>query len=148
MRWITLFAFAASLAAVSFGAESEAPAAPPAQAAEEEETKLDGVVVERTNGGFLTLTMDGKKLVVRFFDSKKKPMTPDVRTGFVRFQFSNRSPERRPLFLTEDGQGMTHGEPLRPPHVFKAFITLRTGEATDADGDDEAGAEKYVVDFP
>jgi hypothetical protein len=146
MRWITLFAFVATLAVASSGAENNAAAAAPAAAAEEE-PKLEGVVVERTSGGFLTLTMDGKKLVLRFFDEKKKPIAADVNGGFVRFQFGNRSPERRPLNLAADGLSMTHGEPLRPPHVFKAFITLRHGEAS-GEGEDDAGAEKYIVDFP
>lgn len=148
MRWIPLFALIASLASVAYGAEADASA--DATAAEEEPV-LEGVVVERTNGGYLTLTTTGTALVVRFFDEKKKPVAADATRGFVRFQFPNRKPERRPLILSEDGLSLSHGEPVRQPHIFKAFVTLVHGAASsdggDSDGESGAEAEKYVVDY-
>lgn len=158
MRWITLFALAAVGAVFSYGADPVADATAPATSSAantdagtavanptEEEPQLEGVVVERKSGGFMTLTMDGKKLVLRFFDAKKKPVAADVRGGFVRFLFGNRSPERRPLVPTGDGMGLTHGEPLRTPHIFSAHITLRHGEGED---EDDIASEDYIVSYP
>lgn len=141
MRWITLLALGASLVAMGHGAEGAPDTTAPAADAAAAEPQLEGVVVERTGGGYLTLMMDGTALVIRFFDTEKKPVPPDVSRGFVRFQFPNRSPERRPLNPTEDGLALRHGQPLRHPHVFKAFLTLVHGEGED-------DVETYTVDYP
>jgi hypothetical protein len=151
MRWIPLFALAASCAVPLPAAEyGNAPAATPAAEttdapAAEDAPELEGVVVERANGGYITLAVEEKKLVVRFFDKKKKPVALDVRGGFVRFRFPNRDPERRPLIPRDDGTSLTHGEPVQPPYVFKAYITLRQEGLEDADVE---ASEQYVVDFP
>lgn len=139
MRWITLLAAIVCFAPVASFAADASPAE--ANEAAAEEPQLEGVVVERKNGGFLAFTMSGPSLIVRFYDEKKKPVAPDVERGFVRFQYPNRTPERRPLIRGDDGMSLTHGQPLRPPHVFKAFVSL-------SHGDDDASVESYVVDYP
>lgn len=154
MRSITLFALVAVLAGTMRGADSAAPAAGgPA----ESEPKLEGVVVERTGGGYMTLSMEGPRAVLRFYNEKKKPVPPDVDRAFVKFRLSGRRPENRTLLPSEDGMYLRHGRPLRPPFVFKAYISLvKESDADDADQDfdedDEdaevVSTERYEVDYP
>lgn len=142
MKWLIAFALAASIAAVSSGAEKPAvPAGAAPTEAAAPEPKLDGVVVERTDGTFMTLTMDGPLLVLKFFNKKKQPVTPDVTTGFVRFIFAGRRPEHRALALSSDGKSLIQVRTFHPPYVFKAFISL-------AHSADDPNPETYTVDYP
>jgi hypothetical protein len=142
MKWFLAFALAAFVAVFSRGADMyTAPA--PAAAVEEPapEPILNGIVVTRPNGTFLTVTMEGLAISVHFFNEKKAPAPPDKTNGVVRYKFPSRTPEQRVLILADDGQSLTHGRPLRPPYVFKAFITLTTGEG-------DPSPETYTVDYP
>ncbi len=164
-----MFALVASFAAVSRGADASAPAAPatPAassdQNADEPEPQLEGVVVERHGGGYMTLTMQGPSLVLKFFDEKKKAVAPDVKYARVKFRFTNRRPQHRVLVLGPDGMSLTHGRPIRAPYVFKAYVILvKEGTADESENDDESddssstnedtsndvSTERYEVDFP
>ena len=151
MRWITLFALFASLA--SGVRAAEAAATDDAAATAEVEPVLEGVVVERPDGTFMTLTMEGPRAVLRFFDAEKKPIGPVVERAFVKFRLSGRRPENRTLLPDAEGMALTHGRPLRPPFVFLAFITL-VHEDGDAEVDDEdeegdaAAGERHQVNYP
>ena len=138
MKWPLLLALAVSLSAV--GRSADEPASAGAATAAAAEPKLEGVVIERSSGGFLTVTMDGPKLVLSFFDAEKKQIPPDVDHAFVRIHPAGRNPLRRTLIKMDDGLTLTHGQPLRPPWVFKLYITL-------VDANDKA-IEEYVVDYP
>lgn len=158
MRWITLFAMLVSLSVGSRAAdEAVAPAASAdaatADAVGEPEPELEGVVIERAGGGFMTATMEGPRMVLRFFDEKKKAVTPDVQRAFVKFKPSGRRPQNRTLLLGSDGMSLTHGRVLRAPFVFKAFVSLiKSADGAEVDDDDESAEvvsdEKYTVDFP
>ena len=151
MRWITLFALFASLASGIRAAE--AAATDDAAAAAEAEPELEGVVVERPDGTFMTVTMDGTRALLSFFDAKKKPIAPVVERAFVKFRLSGRRPENRTLLPDAEGMSLTHGRPLRPPFVFRAFITL-VHEDGDAEVDDEdeegdvADGERHQISYP
>jgi hypothetical protein len=138
MRRISLFLLAAC-AFTAFAVAADHPATP-ANAAEKP-AELDGKLVDRANGGVIQVKSEGMALVFRFYDKDHKPVKPDVDGGLLRALPSGRNPERRALVLTNDGMGLTHGQPLRKPHVFKLHIALtRTGI--------EEPVESYTIDFP
>jgi hypothetical protein len=133
----------------SFGAE-DAPASSAAPTAEE--IQLQGVVIERPSG-FMTVTMEGPRVVLRFFDKDKKAIAPDVHHAIVKFKMTGRRPQNRTLLLGTDGMSLTHGRVLRPPYNFKAFVSLvKDAGGEEVDDEDEnaevAEGERYTVDFP
>jgi hypothetical protein len=140
MRRLSLFLLAAcSWAALALAADHSST---PGKAAEGEGLPpLDGVLVNRPNGVIMQVKMEDLALVLRFFDAEHKPVKPDVDGGLLRAIPSGRNPERRALVPTQDGLGLTHGQPLRKPHVFKLHIALTRA------GSDEA-VESYTVDYP
>ncbi len=111
------------------GAETAAPAEPNPEAVI---AALDGVVEKRAGGGWIQVKMEGMALTLRFYDEKARAIVPDVDRALVRFVYSVRQPQRRVLIPLGDEKVLTHGQPLRPPHVFKAFISLVRGEGEDA----------------
>lgn len=150
MRWITLLAVLASSVCSAVTAEETSPPAT-AGGTEAPLPELEGVVVERPDGTFMTVTMEGPRVVLRFFDAKHQPIAPDVQRAFVKFRLSGRRPQNRTLLPGDDGVSLTHGRVLRPPFVFHAYITLvkeADGEIGDDDEDAEVEGEKYQVSFP
>lgn len=143
MKWLFACALAAFVAVVSHGAEMADTPAPAAavDAPDAPEPKLDGVVVKRADGTYMTVTMDGPAMALRFFNAKKAPIAPNKTNGVVRFQFPSRTQEQRVLTVSADGKSLTHGRPLRPPFIFKAFITLTVGEG-------DSSPESYTVNYP
>ena len=128
-----------ALLALVLAASVWMPAAEPATS--EELPPLDGVVVKRGDGTLLQVKIEGVRVVLRFFDEKHAPIKPDVDGAWIRAVSSVRRPERRVLAPSDDGMSLTHGIPLRPPHVFKLYITLTRGG-------EESGVESHTVDYP
>jgi hypothetical protein len=122
---------------------SKQPAKPdtakPAAAAEEE-IKIPGTVLTRPGGGFLSLTLEGGNYRIAFYDAQKKPTSVDVARGSARWNSVNKTgDERAVLNPTEDGKALIGNRFVRPPYVFKLFLTLL--------GPDDAVVESHVVDF-
>ena len=109
----------------------------------EEEPKIDGVVVARPDGSFLGVTIDGGTFKLSFYDKKKKPTDVDVTRATARWSPKNKLGEDRTVLNRGgDGKSLGGGKPVRPPYVFKLYLTLLRG-----DGDAAEAVETYVVDF-
>ena len=68
------------------------PAQPaPAPAPDEEAATIEGIEVTRKNGGYLGVTVNGPRLVLKFYDNEKKPAPLDVARAAARW---NRRPPR------------------------------------------------------
>lgn len=143
MNWLTLVALSAAGASGSadVGDASPRTTVEAVASAEADEAKLEGVVVQRADGGFLQVKMDGVNLVLRAYDAEKKPIALDVDRATVRLQFASRSPEQYTLVKSDDGMSLTVGRPIRHPHVFRAYIHLFRGE-------NEEAAESFQVAYP
>ncbi|MGC4074840.1 MAG: hypothetical protein QM760_20555 [Nibricoccus sp.] len=114
-----------------------APVTPPA---EEPEPQLPGSVVARPGGGFLSLTLDGIHFKLSFYDAKKKPVDANAVRAFARWDPVNKhGQERSVLNLDGDSKSMTGNTTVRPPYVFKVYLTLI--------GADDAVIESHVIDF-
>jgi hypothetical protein len=123
---------AADSAKKADGAKKEAP------------PTIDGVEVSRGALGFLGVQIVEGSFKIAFYDAKKKPIKADVTRALLRWNPKYKiGSERVVLNLSGDGKSLTSARDIRPPYLFKLFITLLKD---GADGEDAAG-ETYVIDF-
>ncbi len=114
--------------------------APEAPAAEEAEIVLPGSVIERSGGGFLSLTVEGIHFKLSFYDAKKKPVNADAIRAIARWDPVNKAGEERSILNPADeGKALRGNVAVRPPFVFKVYLTLI--------GPDDAVLESHVVNF-
>lgn len=132
-------------------AKPTAPAVAPAKDAAkktdgktvEEEPKIPGVVITRPDGSFIGVTLEGGTFKLSFYDKKKKATDADVQRATARWPAQYKvGDDRTVLNLSSDGKSLGGGKPVRPPYVFKLWLTLLKGE-----GDEAKAVENYTVDF-
>lgn len=140
----TIVAFATLLFATSvLPAQTQSAAKTGAATETEEEPKIDGMVINRPDGTFLGLTLDSGKFKLSFYDKKKKPMPVDVTRAVARWpNLHGPGDNRTVLNPGGDGTFLLGAQFVRPPLVFKLFITLLKGE-----GDKAEAVENYPLDF-
>ena len=110
----------------------------------EEEPKIDGVTIPRSQGGFLGLSVDNGTFKLSFYDENKKAVAADVTRATARWNASHKiGDDRTVLNPGPDGKSLIGGKPVRPPFVFKVFLTLLKGE-----GEEAAAVENYTVAMP
>jgi hypothetical protein len=124
-------------------ANKNTPATPGAQkpAVPEPEPQIPGITIPRAKGGFLGILVENGNFKLSFYDDKKKPAPVDVDRATARWPVKYRlGDERTVLNPTGDGTALTSGTFVRPPFVFKLYLSLFV------EGRDDA-AESYVIDF-
>ena len=110
-----------------------------------EAAKIEGVEVARAGGGFLGVAIVGGTFKITFYDAKKKPINADVARAALRWDPKYKvGVERVVLNRTEDGKALASPRNIRPPYLFKLFVTLL--KSAEGEGEDAVG-ETYVVDF-
>ena len=106
-----------------------------------EVAKIEGIVLNRPNGGFLGLTLDDHKFKLSFYDAKKKPAKVDVALANARWPVHySIYDEHAVLMPNADGTALTSPKYVRPPYAFKLFLNL----IPEGDGKQ---VEPYVIDF-
>lgn len=141
-RFITLgLALTASATALAADPAQKGPV--PTKADSSVKTKADelpksGVNIARKKGGWVNVEGSGARVVVKFFDAEKKPVPPDVERGLARFNYTAKNDVRAPLH--REGDTLVTTSTVRPPHVFRVFLTLLAPSASDAE---ETLAFKY-----
>jgi hypothetical protein len=111
--------------------------------AEEKEGKIEGLQINRPNGRYLGLTVEGGQWKLTFYDKKKKPEPTDVTRANIRWVIPMKSPhERAVLNPGGDGKSLVGNRFVRPPYVFQVFITMLSGE-----GDDAEVTESYALQY-
>ncbi len=117
-----------------------APAKQPGKT-EEAPAKIEGIVLNRPNGGFLGLTLDDHKFKLSFYDAKKKPANVDVARASARWPVRySVYDERTVLNPNADGTALTSPKYVRPPYSFKLYLNLIPQE-------EGKQVESYVIDF-
>lgn len=112
------------------------------------EPKIDGVTVARPNGTFLGVSLEGGTFKLSFYDKQKKKAKPDVLRAAARWNPSNKTgSDRIILNPSADGQALVGNKPVRPPYVFKLYLTLLQPEPVAGSASAEQAIESYVVDF-
>jgi hypothetical protein len=153
VRWVvlsavSLLALHANAATASDGKKTDsAPAkAAPADAAkkkEDEMGKIEGIEQKR-GSGYFGVALVGGNFKITFYDAKRHVIAAPVNRAALRWPVNYRpADERTVLNIAGDGKSLTSSKVVKPPYLFKLFVTFL------ADGADEAGAgtETYTIDF-
>lgn len=98
-----------------------------------------GVNQQRPDGGWINAEAAGTRLVVKFFDKKKKPEPPTADRGFALFKYAAKNPARAPL--NRDGMTLATPAVLRPPHNFLLILSLFVGDSAEP-------AKSYTFRYP
>ena len=117
----------------------------------EEEPVITGFVIPRDKGGYVALTLENNNFKLSFYDAKKKPVKADVTRVRARWSANYKVGNVRTILnLTPDGMALISNYFVRPPYIFRIYLTF----LTEIGGDDESGGEHeqtagehYVVDF-
>ena len=99
-----------------------------------------GVNVARGDGWF-NFAAKGSRFIVTFYDVRKKPTAAEVQNGLVRYMYVAKRPKRTVLNLREDGQALISPPTVRPPYVFRVYLSLFSRNEAD-------GGETYVFGYP
>jgi hypothetical protein len=103
----------------------------PAPTPAEEEIKIEGLEIPRKDGTFLGLTVDGVRMVLKFYDKDKKPVPVDVARAAARWNPVNKVGEERSILNPNEANTELVSTPVvRPPLVFKVYLTLLDGQGT------------------
>ena len=105
------------------------------------EPKIPGMTVARAKSGFLGILVEDGKFKISFYDAKKKSAPVDVARATARWPVHYKVfDERAVLNPNADGTALTSPTFVRPPYVFKLYLSLFVEGSTDA-------VESYVIDF-
>ena len=138
VAWLVLIPSIAAAAAP--GTKAPAPGAKKAEPA-----KIEGIEVPRAAGGFLGVALVGGSFKISFYDAKKLPVQANVTRALLRWDPKGRvGQERVMLNRSADGLSLSAPKNIRPPYVFKLFITLLQDTPDSAEG---TATETYVIDF-
>lgn len=115
---------------VPIAAQTAPKPAKPATPAEEP-AKVDGLELARKNGGFLGLTVEGPRLVLKFYDAEKKPVDMDAIRASARWDPVNKTSDvRTVLNPSPDGKTLVSPLVVQPPLTFKVYLTLIATDGT------------------
>ena len=98
-----------------------------------------GLNLVRERGGWINIAVDNNRLVATFFDTKKKPVPPDVARAKARIVHTAR--EARHVVLNRTEKSLASPPTVRPPHVFRVFLMFFAEDATEP-------VERYSFGYP
>jgi len=105
----------------------------------ENEVVLPGVVVPR-GPGWMSLSIESGNFRLGFYNAEKQAVPSPVARATVRWNPPLKTGDLRAVLNpSADGLALLGNKPVRPPHLFKVFLTL-----VDAEG---AVLESHVLDF-
>lgn len=141
---LLMFALAVSLSGAtgSVVEKTTPPAKEPAKAPVKEkvyELPKTGLNQPRPKGGWINVEAVGTRLIVKFYDKKKKPVAPDVERGFARFNYAAKNDKT--AVLGRDGLTLASTPTVRPPHNFLVILSLFAGE-------NPGPTESYTFKYP
>ena len=122
---------------------STAPAKPTTKEAKAKtaDEKPVGALIERKDGGFLNLKVEGGNFVITFLDKDKNAVDADRSRAIIRFRKHLKN-NQYILRLDADGKSLrSSGTPVARPYILPALPVILFKE-----GQEEV-AESYVVQF-
>jgi hypothetical protein len=87
------------------------------------EGEVIGVEVERPDGTYLGLAVEGNALVLRFYDEDEKEISPDAERAAAWWKPVNVGGRER-VVLNPTGNALRSPARVRPPLVFFVMLTL------------------------
>ncbi len=114
-------------AAVGNGAEgmkTKGKANSAAKAKKEEKPVIEGMAIPRGDG-FLGIRIVDSTFQLSFYNSEKKPVPADVDRAALRWDPKYKVGEERVVLNpSEDGKSLVSPKNIRPPYLFKLYMTL------------------------
>ncbi|WP_438480043.1 hypothetical protein [Oleiharenicola lentus] len=99
-----------------------------------EEPKIPGQVLTRSNGTFLSLTLEEGKFKLGFYDAKKKAMAPDVARAVARWpNVHGPGQNRSVLNPADDGKSLLSAQFVRGPYAFTLILVLIKGDGEEGE---------------
>jgi hypothetical protein len=95
--------------------------------AEETEPEIVGVEMQRNDGRFLGLAVEGNAFVIRFYDADKKEEPIDVARATARWSSRQKAGQQRTV-LNPNGGVLRSPAIVRPPLVFNVFVSFISNE--------------------
>ena len=121
----------------------KSPGSKGSKAQVEEPAKIEGMQISR-GSGFLGIQIVDSTFKLSFYDAEKKPVSPDVDRAALRWDPKYKVGEERVILnLAADGKSLSSPKTIRPPYLFKLYITL----VRDAAAGSPPVSETMVVDF-
>lgn len=101
--------------------------------AEEALPEIIGVEMQRQDGRFLGLAVEGNAFVIRFYNQDKKEEPVDVLRGTARWRSPQKSGQQRTV-LNPNGSTLRSLPVVRPPLVFNVFVSfiVKDGEVSES----------------
>ena len=102
----------------------KSPGSKSGSAQAEEPAKIEGMEIPRGTG-FLGLQIVDSTFKLSFYDAEKKPVPPDVDRAALRWDPKYKVGEERVVLnLSADGKSLSSPKNIRPPYLFKVYMTL------------------------
>ena len=130
------------LVVTTFAVEAPASVTPVSKTPVKEkvyELPKTGQNLARAKGGWINVGIVGTRLVVKFYDKKKKPASPDVVRGFARFNYAVKNDKTAVLNL--EGDTLVTPATVRPPHNFLVILSLFAGDSAEV-------SESFTFKYP
>lgn len=132
MRFPTVLLFGLLAAAPVASVFAAGSAKAPVVKDDDEEGKIEGIAIDRGDGRWLGLVVDGATFKLSFYNAKKKPEAPDVARVAARWNDPHKIGDRRAM-LNQVGDAMVSPSVVRPPLTFTVFLTLISAEGTEVE---------------
>lgn len=87
------------------------------------ESQIVGVELQRSDGTFMGLAVEGNALTLRFYDEEKQLIDPPVARATAWWKPRNKSGRER-VVLNAAGTSLKSPPRVRPPLVFSVMLTL------------------------
>ncbi len=125
----------------AMSAEKPAPSSPAQTPVKKKiyELPKTGLNQARPGGGWINAEIVGTRLVIKFFDKEKKPVSPDVEHGFARFNYAAKNDKT--AVLGRDANTLATPATVRPPHNFLVILSLFASESAGP-------TESYTFKYP
>ncbi len=121
---LALMLAAAAVVSGAEGTKTKAKAGPAAKAKKEEKPVIEGITIPRGDG-YLGIRIVDSTFQLSFYNSEKKPVPADVDRAALRWDPKYKVGEERVVLNpSADGKSLVSAKNIRPPYLFKLYMTL------------------------
>ncbi len=140
---LALMIGAAPVVNAAEGIKAKGKVTPAAKGKKEEKPVIEGMAIPRGTG-FLGIRIVDSTFQLSFYNSEKKPIPVDVDRAALRWDPKYKVGEERVVLNpSADGKSLVSPKNIRPPYLFKLYITL----VREAAPDRAPLNETFIVDF-
>lgn len=87
------------------------------------ESQIKGIPIQRADGTWVALRVEGGVFVLGFYDAKKQTTKPDAFRASARWNPPQKTGSAF-CVLSNSGETLNGNIPVQPPRIFKVYVTL------------------------